>query len=60
MKQAGRLKLTRKVNGPRIYIETPGGEQIWISVSKTTRHQASIMIEAQKDVKILREEIINR
>ena len=58
MEKKGRLCLTRRPMGKRIRITTPDNTEIWIGVSKIRPDRGVITIEADKDVEILREELI--
>lgn len=59
MSKPGHLCLSRKPKGKRIKIITPDGTEIWIGIQDIRRDRAVILIEADQETKILREEIIN-
>jgi len=53
------LVLTRRI-GEALLIETPSGEQIEITILDAQGHRVRIGASASKDVKILREEILEQ
>ena len=60
MQKTGRLCITRSAQGKRIKITTPDNHVIWVGIAKTRFNRAVVAIEATREVKILREELLER
>lgn len=54
------MLLMTRLQGERILVETSSGEKIWITAIYMEQGKMKIGIEADKSVKILREELVNK
>lgn len=54
------MLLLKVANNERVLIRSSDGEEIWVKVLSTTSKGAMLGIDAPKEVRIMREEVIHK